>query len=174
MVAVTLGLAGCGTQPSADSQLPTCGELPPAFSADAGIKAQVYAPKSAASGSKVKVRIRLSTASPRRLIVHHNMMRIVRHGQVVGAYGGASTADLRLVQVGPNQPATVTQPVRLLGCPKDEKVDPAHPNASRSPLPAGRYALVAVIPLPRGKKRSIPVPSGKKRSTPLEHIHVTS
>lgn len=152
-----VGASGCGTarwasqKPTGDGshRLASCGDVPPAASAHAVVRAHLSAPKRAATGSRVAVEIKLSSSRSTRVQAPAKVVLIVRDGWVVGAYEGALTAEKHVVELRPGTPVTVRRKVVLLGCPT-QKVDLVHPNASRRPLPAGVYQLTVGVNQPGG------------------------
>lgn len=161
-----VGGCGGGTPPPriASEPLQTCGELPPQIGTGVPLQARLVAPDIAASGTNISVRIRLTSSQKVRTPAPSQVVRIVRNGDVVGKYVGAVTDEGRALTVTPDEPVTVKRTLQLLGCTTSQEVDYARPNASRSRLPSGDYALVAVVT----------TPSGQERSTEPEPIHIAA
>lgn len=160
---VVAAAGGCGAPGIASEPLATCGDLPPRITPEAPLQARVAAPDSAPSGSRVAVRIRLTSSQTVR-VPKRGPVLIARDGRVVGKYEGAVVPVGATVTVKPGNPVRLRRDVRLLGCATAETIDPTHPNASRPLLPAGDYMLAVVIPKKLG---------GPPRIAPPEPIHIT-
>lgn len=125
----------------------TCGSVPVSTGPKARrMTATLQGPPSGQAGLSVDLqmaftstdgqRVSVSTGSPATLVV--------RDGYIIGKYpdngGMASSAYGAVAPGGGAIPANVV----LSGCPHGP-LDLMHPDHSRSPLPPGRYDLVAVI-----------------------------
>jgi hypothetical protein len=148
--AVQLSHSQTGTSAAGDGThaLPACGRVPTSNGKVASrLMLTVQAPASGVAGTtihpRVKVAARTGTVGGFDAGLPADVY-IAQHRRIVGRYAGAIG--------GTGFGTTVTtQPVRidalpllLSGCPGGD-IDYAHPDASRQPLPAGEYQIVATL-----------------------------
>ncbi len=125
----------------------TCGPVPVSTGPKAGrLTATLQAPASGQAGLRVDLQMVFSSSDGRRVSVHTGSPStlVVRDGYVIGKYpDDAGVGDIGFFAVAPGGLPLPTSFV-LSGCPQGP-TDPMLPDHSRSPLPPGRYDLVAVI-----------------------------
>lgn len=148
-VATAAALIGSGTTNTANTgALPTCGHAPTSFGRYASrVVATVSAPPSAASGSTIHpdLSIRALGDQPVRLDTGQPApVYITQHGEVVGRYGGLVGGTGLGMTLTSKPTAIPVASLLLSGCSRGP-IDFAHPDASRQPLPPGRYQIVATL-----------------------------
>jgi hypothetical protein len=149
-------VSGCaGRQPATQSadrptvatKLPSCGNAPKAYGPSAGrITLTLIASSNGKSGSVLPAKASYKLAGTARLtqdLTQPADVAIMRDGIVVGAYLGPKAGTMVSATAVPES-VPISWPVLLSGCPIGQ-IDIANPNATRRPLPAGTYELVAVM-----------------------------
>lgn len=135
------------TRSAAPTSLPTCGRVPMSTGPSKdSLELRVQGPGTAPSGTTVMLEVVMTAriAGPVDYFTGSPPAVLVAVGdQVVGRYDGAVGGVGRAGHLTPGQAATFPASVLLSGCSRHP--DPAHPDASREPLPPGQYQLVAVM-----------------------------
>jgi hypothetical protein len=101
------------------------------------------APETGRSGSTIDLQARLTVTAEVDDLSTPAAVDILDRGRIVGAYRGSIGGTGLGARPGPAGPVPI-EPLLLSGCPRGA-VDGAHPDATRQPLPAGDYLLVATI-----------------------------
>jgi len=142
--------AGCASSSAAGGGLPTCGSAPVTSGpASALASITLTAPGEARRGSVIRptVTVRVAGADEPKDLGLPAELDIVRAGKVVGTYHGAIAGVglwLRPEAHSAQGQQLPAEPLLLSGCPA-AKVDFADPDATRRPLPAGEYQLIASV-----------------------------
>jgi hypothetical protein len=129
--------------------LVTCGVVPTSNGPYASrVVLTLSAPSSAISGETIHPQLTIRAAGHRDVrgidVGQPAAVYITRHSEIVGRYSGL-VRDTGLGMTVTKEPTAIPAASLLLsGCPQRE-IDLAHPDASRQPLPPGRYQLVATL-----------------------------
>ena len=130
--------------------LATCGTAPTATSTDrVDLEFALTAPARAATGTLITVGATVRNLTGRQLEIAGfggaQDLVITQDGKIVGKYAGASADTGVDAVMAPGEAATMPPGTLLLsGCPQGD-TDDAHPNATRKPLPPGRYQIVGTF-----------------------------
>lgn len=131
------------------ANLPTCGDAPATSGQyPAGVTLRLIAPRTAVSGTTIHPVLELLSQNGRSRVIpdagSDPEPSILYRGHVVGQYNGAIGGTGLGVRLGAKPVRLPTSPLLLSGCPAGA-TNPAHPDANRTPLPPGRYQLVASL-----------------------------
>jgi len=134
-----IGMLTCGKPPLSTG--PKAAQMTVALQAPASGQAGLRVDLQTVFGSRDGQPVTVDTGYPETYVV--------RDGYIIGKYpDDAGKADIAFLAVAPDGQSLPTSIV-LSGCPLGP-TDPMRPDASRRPLPPGRYDLVSVVSeLPR-------------------------
>jgi hypothetical protein len=122
----------------------TCGDAPRSSGPDAALAIlTLTAPSTGRSGATISLQANLTVSADLDDLSTPAAVDIVQNGRVVGAYRG----DVGGTGLGARAGTTgtvPTEPLLVSGCPRGT-IDHAHPDATRQPLIAGNYKLIATI-----------------------------
>lgn len=131
------------------ASLPTCGAAPATSGQfPAGVTLRLIAPRTAVAGTTIYLQLELRSQNGRTRVIPDASSDIESYvlyaGHIVGQYTGAvggTGLGIRLRAKPIRLPASA---LLLSGCPAAPGSH-AHPEANRTPLPPGRYQLVASL-----------------------------
>jgi hypothetical protein len=150
--------------------LRTCGAMPTSTSPLASsVVLTLSAPAAARSGTTINAVAVLRAIGATVTVPDAGLpvlVDVVQGSAVVGTYTGAIGGTGLAAAIDSRGQELPTAPLLLSGCPSG-RIDYAHPDASRRPLPAGSYQLVAVLDISQ-----LAGPSEEVTSAPIS-IHLT-
>lgn len=140
------GLRTCGTSPVTSSETPQ------------NLVLTLAAPRSAPSGTwlhpTITIQVRGSSVPRAYGFAGAPVTDVVRGGHIVGAFSGDIAGTGIGLRIG-NQPVRMDGGAVLLSGCAANPVEFTNPDATRKPLPPGKYQLVASIHLDKNRGRAV-------------------